>query len=96
MGIKKLKKKKPNLFLNIICLKIFRENHSLLKCSWGKDREFGINRYKLLHIEWINKGPTVQHRELYSESCDHNGREYEKEHICAEPSYCMAEINTTL
>ena len=83
MGIKKLKKKKPNLFLNIICLKIFRENHSLLKCSWGKDREFGINRYKLLHIEWINKGPTVQHRELYSESCDHNGREYEKEHICA-------------
>ena len=36
----------------------------------GKDLEFGISRCKLLY--WMNKqqGPTGQHRELYSISCD--------------------------
>ena len=52
------------------------------------------------------EGPTVQHRELYSLSCDEpNGKEYEKEciYICtdtdiyiSESLCCTVEINTTL
>ena len=44
------------------------------------------------------QGPTLEHRELYSVSCDKpNGNEYEKEYICITESLCcMAEINTTL
>ena len=32
----------------------------------GMDGEFGVGRYKLLHLEWINNrvSPTLQHREL--------------------------------
>ena len=31
----------------------------------GMDREFGVGRCKLLHLDWIsNEDPTVQHREL--------------------------------
>ena len=37
----------------------------------GINQEFGNNVYILLYIKWIKKqGPTVQHRELYSVSCD--------------------------
>ena len=40
-------------------------------CVWGRgvggsgmDRELGVGRYKLLHLEWLgNRAPTVQHRE---------------------------------
>ena len=40
--------------------------------SWGgKDWEFRISRCKLLYIQGINnQGPTVEHRDLYSISCD--------------------------
>ena len=37
----------------------------------GVDGEFGVSRCKLLYIEMDKQqGPTVQHRELYSISCD--------------------------
>ena len=45
------------------------------------DWEFGISRYKLLHIEWINNevllyspGNHIQYPVI-----NHNGKEYEKE-----------------
>ena len=44
----------------------------------GEDREvaFGISRYKLLHVGWINN------RELYSYPViNRNGKEYVKEYI---------------
>ena len=34
----------------------------------GMDWDFGVGRWKLLQLEWINK--KVLHRELYSISCD--------------------------
>ena len=35
------------------------------------------------------QGPTVQHRELYSISCDKPyGKVYEKEYICITESFC--------
>ena len=49
----------------------------------GMDRELGISRCKLLHIEWINNkvllystGNYIQHTVI-----NHNGKEYEKEYI---------------
>ena len=46
----------------------------------GMDREFGVSRRKLLHLEWINNkillystGDSIQ-----SPGIDHNGKEYEK------------------
>ena len=38
----------------------------------GRETEWepGISKCKLLYVEWIKKGPTVQHRELYSVSCN--------------------------
>ena len=36
----------------------------------GKDWEFGIRRYKLLYIEWINSKVYCTAQELYSGSCD--------------------------
>ena len=38
------------------------------------------------------QGPTIEHRELYSISCNKQyGKEYEKEYI-----FCSPETNTTL
>ena len=49
----------------------------------GTDWEFGISRYKLLYIEWINNkvllcgtGNYIQYPVI-----NHNGKEYEKEYI---------------
>ena len=37
----------------------------------GMDREFGVGRCKLLHLEWINHEVFgVQRRELYPITCD--------------------------
>ena len=62
------------------------------------DWEFGISRCKLLHREWINKfllhskGNYIQFPMI-----NHNGKEYEKEHIYRYKSLCCTvEINTTL
>ena len=43
--------------------------------------------------------PNIQHRKLYSISCDkHNGKQYKKQHIyfTTESLCCEAEISTTL
>ena len=49
----------------------------------GMDWEFGISRYKLLYVEWINHkvlqystGNYIQYPVI-----NHNGKEYEKECI---------------
>ena len=34
----------------------------------GRDWEFGVNRCKVLHLEWI--GSEILHRELYLVTCD--------------------------
>ena len=66
----------------------------------GKDWEFGISRYKLLYIGWINNkvllyspGNNIQYPVI-----NHNGKEYEKNiYVCITESLgCTAEINTTL
>ena len=66
----------------------------------GKDWEFGIDRCKLLYIEWINKallysiGNYIQYSVI-----NHNGKEYIKKnvYICTTESLCCTvEINTTL
>ena len=40
--------------------------------------EFGISRYKLLHIEWINKKVLLYSTEKYSQYpvTNHSGKEY--------------------
>ena len=37
--------------------------------AWGMDWEFGISRYKLFYIGWINNKVLLP-RELHSISCD--------------------------
>ena len=54
----------------------------------GMDWEFGISRYKLLYIGWINKvllystGNYIQYPII-----NHNGKEYEKEYMYIHNSY---------
>ena len=50
----------------------------------GMDREFGVGRCKLLHLEWIcnevllySTGNCIQ-----SLGTEHDGREYEKKNVC--------------
>ena len=67
----------------------------------GKDWEFGVNRCKLLHLEWISievllygMGNCVQSLGMH-----HDGRSYEKSNTCLgmNGSLCYtAEIDTTL
>ena len=65
----------------------------------GKDWEFGISRFKLSYICWINNKIL-----LYSTgNCtqypvtNHNGKEYGKEYVhITESICCTAENNTTL
>ena len=49
----------------------------------GLDWEFGISRYKLVHVEWINNKVLLYSTENYSQYpvINHNGKEYEKECI---------------
>ena len=64
-----------------------------------KDWEFGISRYKLLYIGWINHkvllystGNCIQHPVI-----KHNRKEYEKIYLrITESLCCTAEINATL
>ena len=51
------------------------------ECEGGMDWEFGISRYKLSYVEWINNkvllystGNHIQYPVI-----NHNGKEYEKE-----------------
>ena len=51
----------------------------------GKDWEFGISRYKLLYIGWINNRVLLNSIGNYIQYpvINYNGEEYEKECICA-------------
>ena len=63
----------------------------------GKDWEFGISRCKLFYIRWINNKVLLYGTGNYIQYpvINHNGKEYEKEHVCITESLCCtAEINT--
>ena len=73
----------------------------------GMDREFGINRCKLLYTGWINNKVLLYSTGNYIQYpiINHNGKEYEKAYICMcmyvyiyiTESLCyIAEINTIL
>ena len=58
--------------------------------------DFGVNRCKLLYIEWINNKAPLQSSENYIQYpvTNHNGKEYEKEYIrITESLGYTAEIN---
>ena len=53
--------------------------------SWkGMKWELGINRYKLLYIDWINNKVLRYSTWNYIQSpvINHTGKDYEKEYIC--------------
>jgi len=68
--------------------------------------EFGISRYKPLHIEWIKTRPYSIAGRLYSIYCSEAyGKEYANEYVCVcgcvcvcitEPLVCVPETNTIL
>ena len=49
----------------------------------GRDWEFGVSRDKLLHIGWIDNKFLLHSTGSYVQNpvTNHNGKEYEKEHI---------------
>ena len=72
-------------------------------CGGGMEWEFGISRYKLLYIEWINNKALLYSTGNYIQYSviNHNGKEYEKECVFiyiykTESLCCTPEINTTL
>ena len=71
--------------------------------GWGEGivREFGINTYTLLYLEWITNKDLLQHRELCSMLCGSLGGKgvWGRMDTCicmAEPLSCSPEIITTL
>ena len=46
----------------------------------GMDREFGVSRCKLLHLEWISNGVLLYSsgNNIQSRLIEYDGREYEK------------------
>ena len=63
------------------------------------DWESGVNRFKPLHLEWINNKVLLYDTETYIKfpRINHNGKEYFKKnvYICITESFCdSAEINT--
>ena len=65
----------------------------------GMDWEFGVGRYKLLHLEWINNKVLRCSAGNYSQSpgIDCDGKEYKKGCVCmcVTESLCRtAEIGT--
>ena len=67
----------------------------------GLDWEFGVNRCKLLYIEWINSKVLLYSIRKYIQYplINHNGKEYEKEYtyMCLTESLCCTTvINMTL
>jgi len=66
--------------------------------GYGKDWEFGVNRCKLFHLEWIsNEVLGTQDTGNYTQSLgiDHDGKEYKK-YMGITKSLCYtAEISTT-
>ena len=64
------------------------------------DCDFGVGRYKLLHLEWINNKVLMYSTGKYIEYpvINHNGKEYKKNvFMCMTESICCpAETGTTL
>ena len=67
------------------------------------DWEFGISRYKLLYIEWINNKVLLYSTENYIQYpiVNHKGKELKKECVCVcvcitESVCCRAKINTSV
>lgn len=58
----------------------------------GMNWEFGISRYKLLYIEWINnKGPTVNTgNDIQCAETNHNGKEIKRMNMYT----CVCECKT--
>ena len=54
--------------------------HRGRKGGGGMDWEFGVSRFKLLHIEWINNKVLLYSTENYMQypGINHNGKEYKK------------------
>ena len=79
----------------------YRENRLAVAKSggWGgKDREFGISRYKLLYIGQINNKVLLYSTENHIQYpvTNHNVKEYKTRYTCIIESFCStAEINTT-
>ena len=48
------------------------------------DWEFGVNRCKLLHLEWISNEVLLYSRgnNIQSLGIEHDGRQYEKKNVC--------------
>ena len=49
----------------------------------GTDRELGISKYKILHLEWISNEVLFYSTENYIQSLviEHDGRYYEKKNV---------------
>ena len=67
------------------------------------EREFGVVKCKLLHLEWVRNEALPYSMENYIQSLGikHDGRQHEKKnvyiYICMTGSLCcIAEIDTTL
>ena len=66
------------------CKQTHRHREQTCVCQGGeKDWEFGISRYKLLYIGWINNKVLVYSIGNYIQYpvINHNGKEYQKEYI---------------
>ena len=66
-----------------------------------RDWEFGVGRYKQLHLEWISNEILLYSTGNYSHSfrIEHDGIQYEKKNLymCVTESLCCTvEIGTTL
>ena len=67
----------------------------------GMNREFGVSRCKLLHLEWIRNEVLLYSTGNHIQSLviEHDGRKYEKENVYVymTGSFCYtAETDTTL
>lgn len=63
------------------------------------DGEFGVDRYKLLYLEWISNEVLLCCTGYYIQSLgtERDGRQYEKNNVYMTGSLCdRAQIGTTL
>ena len=67
--------------------------------GWGRDGSgmWDLQMQTIICRIEKQQGPTVPHRDLYSFSVNHNGKEHDKEYACITESLgCPREINTAL
>ena len=67
----------------------------------GMDGEFGVGRWKLLHLEWKDNKVLLDSTGNYIQSLviEYDGNQYEKKNVCLCMTgllCCTAEIGTTL